>query len=81
MNGRPAKPICGLTRTRQFLALIGIVAILASGCSWQQAFYSAQGWQRNMCSKLPDQTERERCLSNSSMTYEEYHRQAAGEKK
>jgi len=54
---------------------------VAAGCSWQQAYYGGQGWQRNMCNKLVDQTERERCLSNANMTYEDYRRQTEGSRK
>jgi hypothetical protein len=58
----------------------GAVAILsgASGCSWQQAYSAGQGWQRNQCTRLIEQTERERCLSNANMPYEDYRRQAEG---
>ena len=62
-------------------ALIGIVAMIlsvASGCTWQQAYASAQGWQRNACYRVPDQTERERCLSNVNLPYGDYRRQTKG---
>jgi len=65
----------------EWISAIGIAALVTvSGCLWRQVFYAAQGWQRNKCERLPEQADRERCLSNSSVTYEEYHRQAAGEK-
>jgi len=60
---------------------ITAVLMVVAGCSWQQAYYGGQGWQRNMCNKLVDQTERERCLSNANMTYEDYRRQTEGTKK
>ncbi len=61
----------------------GATAILsvASGCSWQQAYSAAQGWQRNQCYRLVEQTERERCLNNTNMPYEDYRRQSEGAKK
>ena len=65
-------------------ALIGIAAAilpLASGCTWQQAYASAQGWQRNACNKFVDQTERERCMSNANMPYEDYRSRGEGTKK
>jgi len=52
------------------------VVMLVAGCSWQQGYLSAQGWQRNQCQKLPDQTERERCLANTAMSYDQYRRQS-----
>jgi hypothetical protein len=48
---------------------------------WQQAYASGQGWQRNACNRLVEQTELERCLSNANMSYEDYQRQADGAKK
>ena len=48
-----------------------------SGCTWQQAYTSAQGWQRNTCYRLVDATERERCLGTSGMPYDEYRRRIA----
>ena len=58
--------------------LIGIAAALLSvtGCTWQQAYSAGQTYQRNACNRLIEQTERERCLSNTNMTYENYRRQA-----
>jgi hypothetical protein len=64
-------------------ALIGIasaVLLVTAGCTWQQAYASAQGWQRNACYRVPDQTERERCLSNTNLSYEDYRRQTEGNK-
>ncbi len=64
--------------------LIGAAAAIlsvASGCTWQQAYSAGQTWQRNACNRLVEQTERERCLSNANMTYEEYRRQTEGTKK
>ena len=58
-----------------------IVMTAVSGCSWQQAYSSAQGWQRNQCNRVVDQTERERCLSNTSMSYDEYRSRSEGTKK
>ncbi len=49
-----------------------------SGCTWQQAYSSAQGWQRNSCYRLVEQIERECCLNNTNMPYEDYQRQTEG---
>jgi hypothetical protein len=54
---------------------------VASGCTWQQAYSAGQGWQRNACNRLVEQVERERCLSNFNMSYEDYRRQTDGAKK
>jgi hypothetical protein len=75
------------TRAARMLRLtcaIGVAAAMlsiASGCTWQQAYSASQTWQRNACNRLIEQTERERCLSNAAMTYEDYRRQTAGTKK
>ena len=52
----------------------------ASGCTWQHAYSAVQGWQRNECNRLVEQTERERCLGKANMSYEEYRRQTEGAK-
>lgn len=44
------------------------------GCSWQQAYASAQNWQRESCYRFVDQTERDRCLGNTRMPYDDYRR-------
>jgi hypothetical protein len=56
------------------------VALLAAGCTWQQAYSASQAWQRNACNRLVEQTERERCLGNASMTYEDYRRRVEAKK-
>lgn len=53
----------------------------ASGCTWQQAYSAGQGWQRNACNRLVEETERERCLSNANMSYEDYRSRTNGAKK
>ena len=54
-------------------ATASIVFALA-GCTWQQAYSAGQEWQRNSCNRLIEPTERERCLSNNSMSYDDYRR-------
>ena len=59
--------------------LIGAAVLtVASGCTWQQTYSAAQGWQRNQCNRLPEQAERERCLSNNNISYDDYRRQTEG---
>jgi len=56
--------------------LVAFVAALAgSACSWEQAYYAAQTWQRNECSKLPDSSERDRCANRAGASYDAYRRQ------
>jgi hypothetical protein len=58
-----------------------LLAALVSGCTAEQAFNAGQGWQRNQCSHLPDKAEFDRCMSNTSVTYDAYKRQTeAGQK-
>ena len=68
------------------LRLIGFIGVAAAilfggGCTWQQAYSAGQTWQRNSCNRLVEQTERERCLGNASMTYDDYRRQNEAAKK
>jgi hypothetical protein len=66
---------------RRGLAIGAAVLTVASGCSWQQGYLAAQEWQRNQCNRLIEQSERERCLSNTKMSYEDYRRQTEASKK
>ncbi len=65
------------------LRLTALVMIMtaASACSWQQAYSSAQGWQQNQCNRLVDQTERDRCVAKTNMSYDDYQRKIEGAKK
>ena len=60
------------------LSAAAIVAVLAlvTGCTWQQAYSSAQMWQRNACDRRVDQYERERCLANTTTSYDDYQRRS-----
>jgi hypothetical protein len=65
-------------------ALIGATAAIlsvASGCTWQLGYLAGQQWQRDACNRLVEQTEREGCLSNANMSYEDYRRQTDATKK
>ena len=50
-------------------------AAALAGCSAQQAYYSAQGYERNQCERMLDQGARERCLASAATSYDEYRRQ------
>ena len=52
-----------------------VVASGVAGCSLRQAYDSAQGWQRNACSRMVDSIERERCVASTTTTYDDYRRQ------
>ena len=54
---------------------------LCSGCTSQQLYQSGQASQRNQCLKLPDQGDREKCLSNANMTYDQYKQETSADKK
>jgi len=58
-----------------------VAATAAAGCTTQQAYFSAQTWQRNECNKLVEQNERERCLARTNMSYDDYQRQTEDGKK
>jgi hypothetical protein len=51
-----------------------IAAAGATGCTTQQAYSSAQAWQRNECNRQVEQTARERCLAGTGMSYDDYRR-------
>jgi hypothetical protein len=74
----------GTTWMLRRTGLIGAAAAIlsvASGCTWQQlGYFAGQQWQRDACYRLVEQTERERCLSNANMSYEDYRRQTGGAK-
>jgi hypothetical protein len=60
---------------------VAAVLLLASACTWQQAYYVGQAWQRSSCTRLVEQTERDRCLGNANMSYEDYRRQVEANKR
>jgi len=67
----------GMTPRR--ISTIGIVATLliaGTGCTTQQLYSTGQAWQRNECSRMMDQQERNRCLSSTSTSYEAYKQQS-----
>lgn len=63
------------------LALVSVFLGLCSGCSSQQLYATGQAYQRNQCLHLPDQDEREKCLSKTNTTYEEYKRETGSDNK
>ena len=59
-----------------FCALVGLVC----GCTSEQRYATGQAYQRNQCERLPDAADRERCLANTSTTYEQYKRETGAGK-
>ncbi|MBS0496072.1 MAG: hypothetical protein JSR51_00275 [Proteobacteria bacterium] len=49
---------------------------VATGCATQQLYSTGQAWQRNQCTQLVDQQERERCMTNAGASYETYKKQS-----
>ena len=63
-----------------FILTALLVALSLFACTAEQAYYTAQGWKRNQCNKLPDKAEFDRCMSDTDAAYESYKRQAKPEK-
>ena len=56
--------------------LLVILLGLGQGCSSEQLYATGQSYQRNQCLKLPDQGEREQCLSKADTRHDDYHRES-----
>lgn len=59
-------------------ALFAAVAALLGGCSSQQLYNVAQGWQHQECQRIQDRDERQRCERSSAKSYEQYQRERQG---
>lgn len=55
---------------------VTVTMVTATGCTTQQLYTTGQSWQRNQCTRLVDQQERERCLANAGASYETYNKQS-----
>jgi hypothetical protein len=58
-----------------FTLLVGL-----SSCSSQQLYGVGQEWKKNECNKIIDMQERNRCMSSTKTSYEEYKRQSEAAK-
>lgn len=58
------------------LAAAVLFSLAVPACSWEQAYYATQTWQRNECNRLPDASERERCMNRNTASYGAYRKQA-----
>ena len=58
--------------------LFGILfsALALDDCTSQQGYAAVQSWQRSECNKLLDQSERNRCMTNASMSYDDYKQES-----
>jgi len=45
-----------------------------AGCSSKELYKTDQAWQENQCFRIDDIQARSRCLSNASVSYEQYQR-------
>lgn len=63
---------------RVLAVLVAVAGVF--GCSSQQVYQAGQGWQRIECQKIGDLADRNRCLSSTSTSYEEYKRQSEAAK-
>ncbi len=57
-----------------------IVPILATvlllpACTTEQAYETAQAYQRNQCGRIIDKAEYDRCVANTNTNYDSYKRQ------
>ena len=58
------------------ITLVLTCSAASSGCTSQQGYASAQSWQRSECNKQLDQSERDRCMANAAMPYDDYKRES-----
>lgn len=58
------------------ISIAAAIGLTVSGCTAQQLYSTGQSWQRNECTRMLDQLERERCLSNANTPYEAYKKQS-----
>ncbi|MBL8446730.1 MAG: hypothetical protein JNJ44_04870 [Zoogloeaceae bacterium] len=64
-----------MTKGWKALLWLGGVLAVGGGCTAQQLYATGQSYQRNQCARLPDQTEREKCLRDASLGYDDYQRE------
>jgi hypothetical protein len=57
-----------------FVNVLLLSAPCLSSCSSQQVYGMGQAWQRNECYKIVDAQEHGRCITSTSMSYDEYKR-------
>ena len=70
------QPVNQFSRISILITVALTCSAASTGCTSQQGYASAQSWQRSECNKLLDQSERERCMANASMPYDDYKRES-----
>ena len=70
------QPMNQFSRISILITLALTCSVASTGCTSQQGYASAQSWQRSECNKLIDQSDRERCMANASMPYDDYKRES-----
>ena len=58
-----------------FTSIVGLTS-----CSSQQLYGAGQEWKKNECNKIIDMQERNRCMSSTKTSYEDYKRQSEAAK-
>lgn len=58
-----------------------LLTLSLAACTAEQAYNSAQGWQRNQCNGIPDKAEYDRCMADARTPYGDYKRQTESDKK
>jgi len=74
--GKPSSQILEVDVLRRFVFSVALLS-LCSGCGSQQLYDTGQAYQRNQCLNMPDQAERERCLSRTDRRFDDYRRDNA----
>lgn len=70
-----------LKSTGSIAKVLGMMVSLApallalSGCSNRQVYDSLQGAKQNECSKVVDNSERQRCFDDANKSYDRYRRE------
>ncbi len=54
------------------LFMLGIATL--AGCSSKEYYRAGRAWQEEQCFRIDDIHARDRCLSNASISYEQYKR-------
>lgn len=58
------------------LALVAVTVLGGlGGCASEQWYGAGQLWQRQECNKMPDAQQRNRCMTGTSTSYDQYQRQ------
>lgn len=61
---------------KNLIILVNLIVFSALyGCTSEQIYSTGQNWQRNECNKLADSQDRERCIKQTSTSYDTYQRE------